>query len=513
VIHPGDRASVFIAEPFVGNDPATLLKGLEGAASGDILLGQISYSKSGKGKGGAGNVAGPVCTAKYPLSYTVPAPPPPAPKPNPSVSTPAAASLVSCVSSQSNSGALPGALGASVDAPPTISVAATAEGTSSPTEAVHQSEQTIEARAATQAAGLPPLEEAFRDLLVSRLEKAEGKAIAIPTATPTGASAEAVMGSASKGTTDTPEAADRNAVAGATVYGVLYDEAARQCGTGGTVKHLPLLQSRLRHTAALALPTFEQLEAHCLSILGDSSATPPALKNDRMLSVVQAAINAADGVIEQIDCQALAAHYGVKLRPQNTSDEAQRKTADGQKQALLHALTVKCRALSALANLEASLPPVKTTTPAAEAQAQAEAHAQAEATNAPDGMALSAGPPPNREVGAGGNAWKRFEECYEELQKWADPEKEEQYTLLNLLHSRRQLHLGCFLKKLRSISASVKKANTVKAGKVVAVTLTPEQAKEARQQLFKELGWVHWMEYERNWNALHVHEAFAFPPF
>ncbi|EQC32461.1 hypothetical protein SDRG_09788 [Saprolegnia diclina VS20] len=83
--------------------------------------------------------------------------------------------------------------------------------------------------------------------------------------------------------------------------------------------HLPLLQARLHH-----------------------------YKHDAHAEVVEA----ADAVLAAIDADALAAHYGLKLLPNDAAAAKVRKTKDAEKAALVDALSRKARALGAAGGVD-----------------------------------------------------------------------------------------------------------------------------------------------------------------
>jgi tripeptidyl-peptidase-2 len=90
---------------------------------------------------------------------------------------------------------------------------------------------------------------------------------------------------------------------------------------------------------------------------------------------------------------------------------------------------------------------------------------------------------------------KLFEEAYAELSKWVDP-KDSKYILVYLRRERRHSRPATALKALNE---HIKKSPPKKL------------LYKKRADIFDELGWTHWRDYERKWMLLRFPSAY--PPF
>jgi len=175
---------------------------------------------------------------------------------------------------------------------------------------------------------------------------------------------------------------------------------------------------------------------------------------DKNLPVVVAA---ADRVIAQIDTAKLAAHYGVKLDPDDEAAAKVRAELDRQKAALTEALSRKARAL-----LDQALQARPTT-------------ARADITTKP--------------------ADEPFEQAFAELAKWVDTTADD-YLLLHIDRERYYGRLGEALKLLNKKLADVK---------------PDKKLYTKRAALLGELGWTHWQQYDEKWLLLRF--PATYPPF
>ncbi len=172
---------------------------------------------------------------------------------------------------------------------------------------------------------------------------------------------------------------------------------------------------------------------------------------------LQAVVDAAERIIEQVDEQALAAHYGVKIDPEDALDERVRREMDEKREALIAALHMKAAALLDLAR-------------AARPDEEAETEATAEADEA-------------------------FEEAFSELRRWVDTTEGEYLAL----HVEREIRQGDLGEALKLLNARIAEARTER------------KLYEQRIHLLKRLGWPHWAEYEGAWMLMRFPKAY--PPF
>ena len=162
----------------------------------------------------------------------------------------------------------------------------------------------------------------------------------------------------------------------------------------------------------------------------------------------EAVVDVADAVIAAIDQSALAAHYGLKLGPDDKQAAKARKEMDERKQALVEALHRKAQALFDLA-----------------------AHSH------------SSGRP---ESDADAEANERFETAFTALEKWVDT-TDDDYLMLHIDRAARQGRPGEALGLLSEKIADSK----------------PDQELRDKQiELLDQLGWTHWREYETQWNLI-----------
>jgi tripeptidyl-peptidase-2 len=182
---------------------------------------------------------------------------------------------------------------------------------------------------------------------------------------------------------------------------------------------------------------------------------------------LRAVVEAADRVIAQIDQAALAAHYGVKLDPDDQTAARVRKEMDRQKAALVDALYRKARALYDLAVSGSSIAPESVPSP---------------------------GPTEGTSV-IGDGAWTAFEAAFGELQKWTDTTGDEYLWL----HIDRAVHRGRLGEALRLLNRKI------------ADSKPDKELFTKRIELLEKLGWSHWQRYEEKWLLLRFPPAY--PPF
>lgn len=163
---------------------------------------------------------------------------------------------------------------------------------------------------------------------------------------------------------------------------------------------------------------------------------------------LEAVVAAADAVIAAIDQDALAAHYGVKLDPDDKQAAKVRKEMDERKAALIEALHRKAKALFDIA--------VRT-------------H--------PDGRP---------ESDADAAADERFDEAFAALEKWVDT-NEDDYLMLHIDRAARRGRLGEALELL---------------SEKIADSEPDKKLQDKRIELLDRLGWTHWREYEAQWNRI-----------
>lgn len=200
---------------------------------------------------------------------------------------------------------------------------------------------------------------------------------------------------------------------------------------------------------------FDRLTAE---ILKDYSSYMPVLREELKRADgkerekdLPTVIAVADRIIAQIDQDQLAAHYGVKLDPDDKAAAKVRKEMDKQKEALVDALFRKARALFDLAM-----------------------NANPEARQA---------------------AVEDFEQAFGLLQKWVDTTGDE-YLMLHIDRLAERGQLGEALKLLN---------------KRIADSKPDKELFAKRIKLLDRLGWAHWKQYEEKWLLLRF--PTAYPPF
>ena len=159
-------------------------------------------------------------------------------------------------------------------------------------------------------------------------------------------------------------------------------------------------------------------------------------------------VAAADRVIGQIDQEKLAAHYGVKLDPDDAAGAKVRKEMDEQKRVLVDALYRKARALF-----------------------------DSSAASVADGR-------PESERGT--DAVDAFEAAFADLEKWADTTDDE-YLMLHIDRALRQNHPGAVLELLNE---------------KIADSEPDRELYDKRLEVLGILGWSHWQDYETHWNLI-----------
>ena len=165
---------------------------------------------------------------------------------------------------------------------------------------------------------------------------------------------------------------------------------------------------------------------------------------------LEAVVAAADRVIAQIDQEKLAAHYGVKLDPDDKAGAKIRKEMDLEKAALLEALHRKAKALFELAAKTAA---------------------------------------------ADASASEPFEQAFAELEKWADTTTGD-YLMLHIDRQVRRGQPGEALKLLNEKIAGSK---------------PDKELYEKRIAILDALGWSQWKQYEETWLLLRFPQKY--PPF
>ncbi|RHY41327.1 hypothetical protein DYB38_000207 [Aphanomyces astaci] len=163
-------------------------------------------------------------------------------------------------------------------------------------------------------------------------------------------------------------------------------------------------------------------------------------------SALKDIVDAAAAIVSAVDTQALAAHYGVKLLPGDTAQAKLRKDKDAEKAALVDALSRQARALGDLKDEAA------------------------------------------------------FVQVFQALQKWVDTE-DNQYVYAAVHNDLRQGHKGLALKRLQKVS----ELPSDDLEKIIPL----KEVQDMRAQLYTELGWTHWVEYEKNWKILNNPASYA----
>ncbi len=171
----------------------------------------------------------------------------------------------------------------------------------------------------------------------------------------------------------------------------------------------------------------------------------------------QAVVDAADRVLAQIDQDALAAHFGVKLDPDDRAANKQRKEMEKKKDALVEALHLKARALFDIATQRSD-----GGRPVTDAQAA---------------------------------DYEAFEATFAEMQRWADTTDGDYYKL----HIRRE--------RLHDRPGNALKLINDK----IEDEPTQRELYETRLELIEALGWPHWQDYEQRWQLIRFRPHY--PPF
>ncbi|KAF0698016.1 Aste57867_11347 [Aphanomyces stellatus] len=157
-------------------------------------------------------------------------------------------------------------------------------------------------------------------------------------------------------------------------------------------------------------------------------------------------VEAAEAIVSAIDTHALAAHYGVKVVPGDVAQAKLRKEKDDEKAALVDALAREARALGDLKN-ETS-----------------------------------------------------FVQVFQKLQQWVDTD-DNQHVYAAVHNDLRQGHKGSALKRLQKVSEL--------SADDLAKILPLKEVHDMRVQLYDDLGWSHWAEYEKNWKRLNNPASYA----
>jgi len=172
-------------------------------------------------------------------------------------------------------------------------------------------------------------------------------------------------------------------------------------------------------------------------------------------------VRLCDAFISKIDTKKMAAHYGVRLNPEDKKAAQTRRTMDKQKAFLADVLYRKARAVAFM-----DLP-----------------YAQEEKDWGYQRPAF----PTSKKART-----KLFEETYAELLKWVDV-TDTKYALLAI---RRYRRLGRHTEALKLLDKQL--------GRV------PSEYRlyKKRADIFKEMGWTHWEKYERVWMSLRFQKKY-----
>ncbi|KAG9416306.1 tripeptidyl-peptidase II Tpp2 [Aphanomyces cochlioides] len=156
-------------------------------------------------------------------------------------------------------------------------------------------------------------------------------------------------------------------------------------------------------------------------------------------------VEAAESIVGAIDTQALAAHYGVKLVPGDAQQAKIRKQRDDEKAALVDTLTRQARALGDLKDDA------------------------------------------------------KFVQVFQKLHQWVDTD-DNQYIYAALHNDLRQGHKGSALKRLQKVS----ELSVEELEKIIPL----KEVQDLRVQLYSELGWTQWVEYEKKWKILNLPSSY-----
>ncbi len=174
-------------------------------------------------------------------------------------------------------------------------------------------------------------------------------------------------------------------------------------------------------------------------------------------------VTQCDRLIALIDQGKLAAHYGVNINPDDEEAAKTRKEMDKQKAILVDALYRKGRALAYM--------------------------------DLPEKYGKPGEPPAKQFPDKREDRDKLFEDNFAQLQKWADV-TESKYVLL---HIRRERRHGRFGLALESVNKEIKSQPPKKL------------LFKKRGDIYDELGWKGWRDYERKWMLLRF--PADYPPF
>ncbi len=166
-----------------------------------------------------------------------------------------------------------------------------------------------------------------------------------------------------------------------------------------------------------------------------------------------AVVAAADAVLEQIDTQELARHFGTRVDPDDPAAQKARQRMEKQKSILIDALYRKGRALGYM-----ELPDV-----------------------------IAEHPIENPEEHS-----RQFEANFAELQRWVDTTDEE-YVLLHIRRERRRERFGAALELLNEQISKAKPTFWYH---------------KKRRDIYEKLGWDHLWENERRWLRIRFPDAY-----
>jgi len=206
------------------------------------------------------------------------------------------------------------------------------------------------------------------------------------------------------------------------------------------------------------------------------------LDNDDRKERLPEIVEAADRVIDEIDEDRLASHYGRNLDTDDPAQQEERKEMDLQRKTLSDALYRKGRALGYM-----DLPPEPP---------DADPDSLAATRRVPMGTSPHFPTAKKPEYGRFSKPDVReqaFEENYARLARWVDMSDPE-FVLLNIRRERRH---GRYAGALELLLARMKGAEP---DRLLA---------KKKADLLAELGWDHWAAYERAWMVIRFPKDFA----
>ncbi|KAK9809052.1 hypothetical protein WJX72_008467 [[Myrmecia] bisecta] len=179
------------------------------------------------------------------------------------------------------------------------------------------------------------------------------------------------------------------------------------------------------------------------------------LDKEKRTAKLQDIVAAADAVIKAIDTDALALYVAQKCAEEGTGAAKRKRENDERKAALVEALEKKCAALLQL------YPSAPSAAPAAAEPAEAPAEPAG-----PSGQELA----------------DPFEAAFAELRKWADTAE----GAGAVLHAKREARAGRLASALKALDKASDPDDKPATKEVL----------QLRAELFQQLGWPHWQQYE-----------------